>query len=96
MNEQSNIISIIKSLKPELKERFFVNNIGLFGSVVRNDFTMESDVDVIVDFIKPVGIEFIELAEYLEIKTKRQIDLVSRNGIKPKYFQFIEKEIVYV
>jgi predicted nucleotidyltransferase len=84
MNEQSNIISIIKSLKPELKERFFVNNIGLFGSVVRNDFTMESDVDVIVDFIKPVGIEFIELAEYTNAFKQRMVmkrEVIANKGL---------------
>ena len=76
--------------------RFHVSSIGFFGSVVRNDFTDKSDVDIVVDFNRPVGIEFIDLAEYLELKLNRKIDLVSRKGIKEKYFQVIEREIVYV
>ena len=84
-------------VKPELQKRFFVNNIGFFGSVVRDDFSREnSDLDVIVDFQKPIGIEFIELAEFLENKLNRKVDLVSRNGIKPAYLKNIEPEVVYV
>ncbi|MEO8823549.1 MAG: nucleotidyltransferase family protein [Ginsengibacter sp.] len=83
-------------LKPELQQKYFVNNIGLFGSIVRDDFTEKSDVDIIVDFSKPIGIEFIDLADYIESKLNKKIDLVSRNGIKSKYFHQIESEIIYV
>ncbi len=90
-------INVLSLLKPELQKKFFVNNIGFFGSVVRDDFSPEkSDLDVIVDFQKPVGIEFIELAEFLENKLNRKIDLVSKNGIKPAYLKNIEPEVVYV
>ena len=55
-----------------------------------------SDIDIIVDFDQPIGITFIDLAEYLEIKMKYPVDLVSQKGIKPQYFASIEKEIIYV
>jgi len=78
-------------------EKYSISSIGLFGSVVRNDFSpTSSDIDIIVDFSKPIGIEFIDLADYLEQKIKRKIDLVSRKGIKQKYFQAIESDIIYV
>ncbi len=84
-------------LKPELESRFHVNRIGFFGSVVRKDFSQaHSDLDVIVDFSKPVGIEFIELADFLENRLNRKVDLVSKNGIKPDYMKLIEPEVVYV
>jgi uncharacterized protein len=90
-------INLLAMVKPELQKRFFVNNIGFFGSVVRDDFSREnSDLDVIVDFQKPIGIEFIELAEFLENKLNRKVDLVSKNGIKPAYLKNIEPEVVYV
>ena len=70
---------------------------GVFGSVTRNDFSPEkSDVDIIVEFSRPIGIEFIDLANYLESQIRRKIDLVSRNGIKKKYLEAIEKNIIYV
>jgi len=48
-------------LKPLLSEKYFVSEIGLFGSIVRDDFGEGSDIDIVVAFKKPVGIEFIEL-----------------------------------
>ena len=83
-------------LKPELAAKFHVKSLGLFGSVVRDDFNPQSDIDIIVDFDQPVGIEFIDLANYMEALFSTKVDLVSRKGIKDKYFQLIEKEIIYV
>jgi len=83
-------------MKPELVKKYNVSSIGLFGSVVRDDFVpTKSDIDVVVDFSKPIGIEFVALAEYLEEKFDRKVDLVSKNGIKTGYFAEIEREIVY-
>lgn len=96
MTELISIKQILTQLKPELKQKYFVNTIGLFGSIVRDDFTDKSDVDIIVDFTRPIGIEFIDLADYIESKLSKKVDLVSRNGIKPKYFHQIESEIIYV
>lgn len=91
------IIQKLRTLKPELISRYYVRSIGLFGSVVRDDFSpTNSDIDIIVDFSRPVGIEFIDLAEFLEKNIDRKVDLVSMNGIKPKYYDQISKEIIYV
>jgi len=97
MTVQENIISTLKSLKPELALKYSVSNLGIFGSITRKDFNPEkSDVDIIVEFSKPVGIEFIDLANFLENKIERKVDLVSKNGIKKPYYMAIEREIVYV
>ena len=86
----------LKQLKPVLAEKYNVSSIGLFGSVVRNDFTAFSDIDILVDFSKPIGIEFIDLADLIEAKLKTPVDLVSKKGIKQKYYAAIEREIIYV
>ena len=96
MTELTSIKQILTQLKPELKQKYFVNTIGLFGSIVRDDFTSKSDIDIIVDFSRPIGIEFIDLADYIESKLRKKVDLVSRNGVKAKYFNQIESEIIYV
>ena len=96
MKGLESIKEIIKTLKPDLERKYHIHSIGLFGSVVRNDFSNASDIDIIVDFDQPIGIDFIELADFLEIALNRPVDLVSRKGIKPKYFAEIEPEIVYV
>jgi uncharacterized protein len=91
------IKELLQSIKPELISKYHVKSIGLFGSIVRDDFAnAKSDIDIIVDFSKPIGIEFIDLADYLEFQIKRKVDLVSRNGIKQNFYKEIEREIVYV
>jgi predicted nucleotidyltransferase len=96
MQELNKIKNELRRMKPELVERFHVNSIGLFGSVVRNDFNDKSDIDIIVDFTEPIGIAFIDLADLLETTLKRPVDLVSKNGVKAKYFNVIQSEIEYV
>jgi predicted nucleotidyltransferase len=96
MRSLVSIKNTLKELKPELERDYHVSSIGIFGSAVRNDFAPESDLDIIVDFSQPIGISFIDLAEYLEKRINMQVDLVSRKGIKPNYFASIENEIVYV
>jgi len=96
MTELVRIKQILTQLKPELITKYHVNSIGLFGSVVRHDHSPSSDIDIIVDFSKPIGIEFVDLANYIQRKLKKSVDLVSKNGIKQKYLREIESEIVYV
>lgn len=96
MNSLPGIKATLTELKPELAEKYHVSPIGLFGSVVRNDFQSTSDIDIIVEFDSPVGVEFIGLADFIENKLKKPVDLVSKNGIKARYFKQIEREIIYV
>ena len=96
MSDLNSIKQILTQLKPELTNKYHVSSIGLFGSIVRDDFNSNSDIDIIVDFSKPIGIEFIDLAEFIERKLKKSVDLVSKNGVKQKYFRTFESEIIYV
>ena len=91
-----NVKQILSQLKPELQDKYGVSSIGLFGSIVRNDFTPTSDIDIVVDFDRPIGIEFVHLGDYLEEKLNRPVDLASLHGIKPKYFAVIQPQIQYV
>jgi predicted nucleotidyltransferase len=97
MSSLNSIKELLQKIKPELAKKYHVKSIGLFGSIVRDDFTLtKSDVDIIVDFSKPIGIEFVDLADYLEFQIKRKVDLVSKNGLKKNFYKEIEREIVYV
>jgi len=86
----------LRQVKQQLAEKYHVNSIGLFGSIVRADFNPESDIDIMVDFSQPIGIEFIDLADDLEKLLDRKVDLVSKAGIRPQYYQAIESDIRYV
>ena len=96
MSQLNDIRISLSQIKSELAEKYHVRSIGLFGSIVRDDFSSQSDIDIIVDFSQPIGIEFIDLANYIEFKLKKQIDLVSKKGIKQSYMSQIENEIIYV
>lgn len=97
MNYLEKYKSELSAIKSELNSRFKVKSIGLYGSIVRDDFKPNSsDIDIIVDFSALVGIEFIDLGNFLENTLHRKVDLVSRSGIKPEYLKEIESEIIYV
>ena len=76
--------------------KYHLSSIAVFGSFTRDDFRDDSDIDILIEYDQPIGIEFIDLAEELEKLLKRPVDLVSRNGIKPKYFSEIQKDLMYV
>jgi uncharacterized protein len=91
------IKSKLANLKTYLASTYHVASIGIFGSIVRDDFNPNtSDIDILVEFNKPIGIEFIDLANYIENQLEFKVDLVSKKGIKEKYFRQIESEIIYV
>ena len=96
MTTLNDIKNTLTQLKPELQRKYHVKTLGIFGSAARNELTPQSDIDIIVDFDQPIGITFIDLADFLETKMNYPIDLVSQKGIKPQYFASIEKEIIYV
>lgn len=54
MQQLTGIKKTLELLKPELIRHYHVQTIGLFGSVVRDDFSPASDIDIIVDF-KPAS-----------------------------------------
>ena len=90
------ITAILKREKKKLNKRFKIKRLALFGSYARNEQTLSSDLDIMVEFKKPIGIEFIELAEALEKALNLKVDLVSQNAVKPRFMKLIEKELIYV
>ncbi len=96
MLNRSDILVMLQSAKPALEKKYNVKALALFGSYSRNDATPESDVDVLVDFEKSIGIEFVHLADELEMLLYHKVDLVSFKGIKPKYFNAIKPDLIYV
>jgi uncharacterized protein len=66
-------------------EPYGVSAFFLFGSIVRGEAREDSDIDLIVDFAKPVGLfDFIGLQERLCAVLGRPVDLVTRAALKPR------------
>lgn len=96
MTTLSEIKEILKKHKARLSAKYGLSNIAIFGSYGRGQQTSDSDIDILVDFKQPIGIEFIDLAEELENILRIKVDLVSRNGVKPAYLKHIETDLNYV
>ena len=79
-----------------LTEKYGLSLLAVFGSYGRGQQTENSDVDILVDFNKPIGVEFIDLADELEKLLNLKVDLVSKNGVRPQYLKQIEQELSYV
>jgi len=90
----------IKSEINEQKQHLFltypIKSMAIFGSFARGEQNEKSDLDILVEFNEKIGIHFIDLAEELENIVKMKVDLVSKNGVKEKYLQQINAELIYV
>jgi len=89
------VIDILRSHEQEIKERFAVKRIGLFGSYVRGEETKESDIDILVEFDDPTFRNFMNLAFFLEDLFGRRVDLLTPEGISHRIRPNVEKEVVW-
>lgn len=96
MKSLDNIRGVLTANKARLFEKYHLSLLAIFGSYTRNQQTSNSDIDIMVEFDQPIGIGFIDLALELELLLSQKVDLVSKNGIKPKYLQSISQELHYV
>ena len=86
----------LKAIKPLLADKFHVSSIGYFGSYSIGQQTEQSDLDLIVEFSKPVGWEFFTLIRYLEQLLGLPIDLVTPNALKQQIKESILKQVKYI
>ena len=97
MYNTSQILQILKDLKPELEKKYPISELGLFGSYARGDNNEKSDIDILVDFNGRIdGFDYIRLAHDLEDSLQYKIDIVSRGGIKAQYLPYVEKSLIHV
>ena len=96
------IKTIIKNHKDELREKYGVRRIGIFGSIVRGEAREDSDVDILVEFEagKATFDNFLGLVEYLERLLGKKIDLLTIDGVKSIRIDYIregiEESVIYV
>jgi len=100
MGVRDEIVRKIKEQYPYLSQKYGVSRVGLFGSVASDSAGKDSDVDIVVEFDRPIGLEFIELVEYMENLLGRKVDVLTKDGIKnirvKNVSSEIEKNIIYV
>lgn len=90
------ILDTLRDHRASLTERYGIRTIAVFGSYVRQEQTPESDVDVIVEFDRPLGLAFVDLADELEGILGTRVDLVSRGAINQRVYESISPDLRYV
>ena len=97
MKTSSEIEKILKSNLESLKKDYNLNSVGIFGSYLRGEQKSNSDLDILVDFKKPISlIKFIRLENDLSRIIGIKVDLVMKNALKPAIGKRILEEIKYV
>ena len=91
------VLSKLEANLPEIRERFGIETIGIFGSVARGDDTPESDVDVMISFL-PFHTNYHNLLgvnHFLMDLFGRKVDVVTINGISPYIKPYVESDIIW-
>lgn len=85
----------LRQLKPELKERYAVTHIGIFGSVARNEANSDSDIDIVVNML-PNLLKRVSLKAELEAAFAKPVDVVRYwHGMNAYLKSRIDQEAVY-
>lgn len=95
MKTMADIIDIINKIKPKLRSRFKVKNIGIFGSYAREEEKENSDVDILVELEEPLGLDLVELIYFLEESIGEKVDLVTSKSLRSEFEKDILKEVVF-
>ncbi len=94
------VVGILRKELPYFISEYGVKRIGLFGSYAKGTPTKASDVDILVEFDKPIGLKFVEFAEYIERILGSKTDILTLAGIDgiriKKVAESIKDSIVYV
>ncbi|MBU1121843.1 MAG: nucleotidyltransferase family protein [Candidatus Omnitrophica bacterium] len=97
MDKLEKIKYSLKEHKNEIREKFNVREIGIFGSYIRHDYKKNSDLDILVEFdVVPGLFAFIRLKEYLSQLTGVKVDLVMKRVLKPYIGKNILREVMYL
>ena len=91
------VLGKLRQHLPNLRGRYAVNGLWLFGSYVRNEQTQDSDLDVLIEFLEPPGMfKFVrferELSDLLGVK----VDLVTQAALKPNISRRVLDQVIAV
>lgn len=93
----NSFVEKLLSMKPELISRFHVTHLAIFGSYVRGEETLKSDLDILVTFsVLPSLFEFIELQIYLSETLDIKVDLAILEDLRPQISEVVMAEKINI
>ena len=95
MHSKEAILQLIHEHKDEMKLRFTVRRVGLFGSYSRDAARIDSDIDILVELNDPTFDHYMELKFYLEDLLGTTIDLILADDLKPRLLPYVEQDVIY-
>ena len=97
MKTLNEIRQVLSLQKQSICEIYRITEIGIFGSYARGDETETSDIDILVDYeTAPTLIMLVELRDYLSQLFGIKVDIVTKNGLKPRIRDRVLAEVVYI
>ena len=95
------ILNYLKSKKEELRKKYGITSLGLYGSYARDEATNLSDIDIFYErdknFELDSGLEFLNISQELAKDLKvTKVDFVSLNFMNPIIKHFAKKDFIYV
>ena len=83
--ERDAVLSSLRAVSPVLRADLGIRTLQLFGSVARGEAQPSSDVDLLVEFDRPVGIlHFVRVRDYLQEVLGARVDLVTEDALRPE------------
>lgn len=97
MKTLDEIKELIQRHKDQLREQYHLKEIGVFGSYVRGSQREDSDLDILIEFEKPVGfVKFLRLENKLSELLGVKVEMVTKKALKPFIGKRILQEVIYV
>jgi predicted nucleotidyltransferase len=97
MKTKSEVLKILETDFPFLRENFHVDKIGLFGSYARQEQSEKSDLDLLINFeTTPDFLQLVELEEYLSDLLDIKVEILTSGGIKDRVRPNIMKDMEFV
>lgn len=95
--KRSDVLRILQKERQDLVDHYNISTLSVFGSVARDDAREDSDVDILVEFSRPVGLfQFIELQQRLEALLGSKVDLGTPRSLKPRIKEQVLQEAIRV
>jgi len=97
MLNKDDVLTYLRDSKKDFQQKYFIDKMGIFGSIARNEITENSDIDIVVTMKKPNLLNLSSIREEIKEHFKTDVDIVALwDKMNPRLYNRIQKESIYV